>query len=499
MTRLACDGPTLIRAVAGAIANLERHVAEVDALNVFPVPDGDTGSNMLATMRASLAEAEALAGGERDIGRVAAALARGALRGARGNSGVILAQIVVGMSLGVDGRRRATGIQLADGLRRGAGSAYRSVVSPVEGTILTVIRDAAEAAAVAATDDRRVEAVLGAAIDAAARSVAGTPGLLPVLADAGVVDSGGLGLLRLLEGARQLDTHAGSAGRLAHAGPPRTSGTRAPHAHPGHAHDGGYGYETVFFLEPVDGGLDVEALRHELGDVGESVVVAGDRTAARVHVHGAHPDLAIAVGLRTGRLSDVAIVDLDAEVEPVALDRAGALVAVAEADGLAAVLASLGALVVRSPDAVGDAARAVDAERSIVLVAGDRATSDADEGAITGASVVRVRDVGALVAAALAFDAASSVEANVARMMAEAARVRSFAIADAPDLAEATVAGLRSHGASGFELATLYTGPRVGVAAVDAVRAAIAAAWPEVQVDAVLGAGPDDALLVALD
>ena len=99
MTRLACDGPTLIRSVAAAVANLQRHVAEVDALNVFPVPDGDTGSNMLATMRAALEEAEGLAPDERDLGRVATAIGRGALRGARGNSGVILAQILRGMTL----------------------------------------------------------------------------------------------------------------------------------------------------------------------------------------------------------------------------------------------------------------------------------------------------------------------------------------------------------------------------------------------------------------
>ena len=119
MTRLSCDGPTLIRSVAAAVANLERHVGEVDSINVFPVPDGDTGSNMLATLRAALAEAERLPMSERDLGLVADALGRGALRGARGNSGVILAQIIRGMTAGIDGRRRATGIDLAAGLRCG--------------------------------------------------------------------------------------------------------------------------------------------------------------------------------------------------------------------------------------------------------------------------------------------------------------------------------------------------------------------------------------------
>src|SRR5688572_8483312 len=164
MTRLSCDGPTLIRSVAAAVANLERHVGEVDAINVFPVPDGDTGSNMLATLRAALTEAERLPPADRELGRVADALGRGALRGARGNSGLILAEIIRGMTSGINGQRRATGTDLAAGLRRGTESAYRSVLDPVEGTILTVIRDAADAAETEAARYRHVERVLTAAI-----------------------------------------------------------------------------------------------------------------------------------------------------------------------------------------------------------------------------------------------------------------------------------------------------------------------------------------------
>ncbi len=208
MTRLYVDGPTLIRAVAAATRNLERHVDEVDSLNVFPVPDGDTGSNMLATMRAALAAAEALPDDQRDLDSVAEALSRGALSGARGNSGVILSQIIRGMTHGADGRRRASGLDLAQGLRKGSEVAYESVLTPVEGTILTVIRDAAEAAESAAGRQPHVEAVLAVVIEAAASSVQRTPMLLPVLSDAGVVDSGGQGLYRVLEGMLQVDPDA---------------------------------------------------------------------------------------------------------------------------------------------------------------------------------------------------------------------------------------------------------------------------------------------------
>ena len=141
------------------------------------------------------------------------AIGRGALRGARGNSGVILSQIIRGMTDGVDGRRRATGADLAAGLRRGAVAAYGSVVSPVEGTILTVIRDTAAAAEVAAEQRAPRRDRARRRIEAATGSVARTPRLLPILAETGVVDSGGQGLLRLLEGTRQLDGDDAGSGR----------------------------------------------------------------------------------------------------------------------------------------------------------------------------------------------------------------------------------------------------------------------------------------------
>ena len=256
MTRLYVDGPMLIRAVRAATRNLERHVDEVDSLNVFPVPDGDTGSNMLATMKSALAEAEALPEDERDLDSVADALSKGALTGARGNSGVILSQIIRGMTHGADGKRRATGIEFAEGLRKGSEVAYASVLTPVEGTILTVIRDAAEAAETAAGRQPHVEAVLAEAIEAAASSVQRTPMLLPVLEDAGVVDSGGQGLYRVLEGMLQVE--GGSRRRIVSR--PAQSGLRpAPAAAVEAIHDQGHtgidehGYETQYVISSPKG------------------------------------------------------------------------------------------------------------------------------------------------------------------------------------------------------------------------------------------------------
>ncbi len=289
MTRLFVDGPTVIRAVTAAVANLEAHVEEVDALNVFPVPDGDTGSNMLATMRAALAEAERLPEDGRDLDSVAEALSRGALTGARGNSGVILSQIIRGMTYGAEGRRRANGLDLAERLRMGSEVAYDAVLTPVEGTMLTVIRDAAEAAEAAAGRQPHVEAVLADVIAAAASSVQRTPTLLPVLEDAGVVDSGGQGLYRILEGALQVKPMEAEAQPSAARDAPFAS-LVAPGRAPLEGHEGvAHGYETEYMLASVDGRIDITELRRAIAGTGDSVVVAGDAWLARVHVHGERP------------------------------------------------------------------------------------------------------------------------------------------------------------------------------------------------------------------
>ena len=199
MARKACDGNGLLEAFRAAVGNLEAHVDEINELNVYPVPDGDTGSNMFATVKAALDEAEGIT--EITAERIAAAISFGSLMGARGNSGVITSQIFRGMAEGIAGKSRFNGLDLAHALSLGAKTAYGAVAKPVEGTILTVIREAAEAAVAKAEDTNDIEAVLAATVEAAEKSVARTPSLLPILREAGVVDSGGQGLLRLFQGA----------------------------------------------------------------------------------------------------------------------------------------------------------------------------------------------------------------------------------------------------------------------------------------------------------
>jgi len=324
VSRRSADGAAILRAFTAAVAHFETHVEEINALNVFPVPDGDTGTNMMATLRSALEEAEGVPEAERDASRVAAAISFGALMGARGNSGVILSQVFRGMSEAVKGRKRVNGLDLAHALSAGRVTAYAAVAKPVEGTILTVIREASAAAVMSAERDPDIEGVLTATVEQAERSVAKTPSLLPILREAGVVDSGGEGLYRLFQGA--LLHLSGGPGALAM---PIVSG-EAPRRATLVAHaDEGFGYETMFLLTAGVAGLDLDAIRVALDAIGESVLVAGDPRAVKVHVHNERPDAVIAYGLTLGNLSRISVENLDNQARDVLEARADAFTSVA--------------------------------------------------------------------------------------------------------------------------------------------------------------------------
>jgi DAK2 domain fusion protein YloV len=327
MARRACDGSGLLDAFRAAVANLEAHVDEINGLNVYPVPDGDTGSNMYATVKAALDEAEAVAGQPAE--RIAAAISFGALMGARGNSGVITSQIFRGMADGLGGKRRFNGLDLAHALSEGARTAYGAVAKPVEGTILTVIRESAAAAVEAAERDNDIETVLGATLAGAERSVAKTPSLLAILREAGVVDAGGQGLYRLFQGA--LLHLVGQAPVTT--GPRRAAAGAKPSTLVAHA-DEGFGYETMFLLQAVGHGpLDLDAIRDHLESIGESVLVAGDGRALKVHVHNERPDLVIGYGLGLGSLSRISVENLDNQARDVRETRAAAFTGGVESSG----------------------------------------------------------------------------------------------------------------------------------------------------------------------
>ncbi|MEE8442357.1 MAG: DAK2 domain-containing protein, partial [Dehalococcoidia bacterium] len=195
------SGDDLRRMFTAGRSSVESNVTTINALNVFPVPDGDTGTNMLLTLRAADEELAGLAGAS--AGRQAQAIAQGTLMGARGNSGVILSQFFHGWAQGLQGTDTFGGKELAEALSHGTDAAYKAVAKPVEGTILTVIKEAARAAQAAVdAGEKGAREVWEQACRGARRALAETPDLLPVLKEAGVVDAGGLGLVALMEGVR---------------------------------------------------------------------------------------------------------------------------------------------------------------------------------------------------------------------------------------------------------------------------------------------------------
>ena len=329
MPRRTCDGAGLLGAFRAAVAGLEAAVDEVNALNVFPVPDGDTGSNMVATVRAALAEAEAL-GPTVSAERVASAAAFGALMGARGNSGVITSQILRGLAEGLAGKTKFNGLDLANALDQGTKAAYGAVAKPVEGTILTVIREASAAAVASAERERTLDAVMGSTVAAAHAAVAKTPTLLAILREAGVVDSGGQGLFRLMEGAHAfLSGDVEAAAPRAVAKPVAVTGEPQHGAPPGAGmRDEGFGFETMFMaMAAPDKPLDVDGIRAHYESIGESVLVAGDARAIKVHIHNERPDQVLAYALGLGTLSKITIENLDTQTEDVRETRAAAFAA----------------------------------------------------------------------------------------------------------------------------------------------------------------------------
>jgi len=265
----------------------------VNALNVFPVPDGDTGTNMSLTMCAALEEVGD--GLDASVSDVARAVARGALMGARGNSGVILSQILRGFARVLQGKDIFDGNDLAEAFQEGAATAYKGVMKPVEGTILTVARESAEAAAQAASAGYDVEQVLATALAEAEASLERTPSLLAVLAEAGVVDAGAQGYVHILKGMLRY-MRGESVESLA------PIAIQAPHAHPP---DGQYNYDTQFVIKGTN--LNIEAIRQGISTMGDSVLVVGDDQTVKVHVHCDHPGLALDYGIKQGQVTSVIV------------------------------------------------------------------------------------------------------------------------------------------------------------------------------------------------
>lgn len=347
--RYVVDGQGFKRLVRAALAWLQRHQAAINALNVYPVPDGDTGTNMVLTMRSAWAEIEDSP--ERNVGRVARQMAHGALMGARGNSGVILSQIWRGFSRSLDEKEVLQSEDLADACREGSATAYKGVVKPVEGTILTVARAVADAADRAAERSDNLVSILERMVFAAHEAVVLTPSLLPVLEEAGVVDAGGQGLFIILEGMLRYmrGERVGEDVQLTESVDLLSEGMSPA--------DTGYAYDVQFLV--VGDNLDVDGIRERIAQMGDCPLAVGDPTTVKVHVHVSDPGVPISYGASIGSIRDVVVEDMQAQYQDFVVDRERSpgttvstgtsqaigdigVVAVVPGDGLARVFQSLG-------------------------------------------------------------------------------------------------------------------------------------------------------------
>lgn len=296
------DGQDLKKALLSGAAWLEEHREQINALNVFPVPDGDTGSNMSRTMQAAVKGIEK--SDDHSAAVISAKLAHSALLGARGNSGVILSQILRGLALGLEKQTTFTASDLAQAMQEAQRLAYRAVIKPVEGTILTVVRETAEAAKISVERDSDLAGLLQDMVIAARQSVARTPELLPALKQAGVVDSGGQGLCTILEGIWRY-VRGESSTQLPNIPPNQPTEVKKGVV----TVEEEFGYEVVFLLRGK--GLDVEAIRQTIIDMGGvSTVVAGDEKLLKVHTHTEQPGKILDYGVSLGSLLDINIENL---------------------------------------------------------------------------------------------------------------------------------------------------------------------------------------------
>lgn len=414
-------GPTIRSWMALSVELLGQQREEIDRLNVFPVPDGDTGTNLYLTLEAA---ADALNEVEGTSAVLAEAMAHGALLGARGNSGVITSQILRGFADAIiDAPGHSAEQVFVDGLSRAAESAYRAVAVPREGTILSVIRAAAEGATTVAQE--RLRQIAQEAQDAAEEALARTPEQLQVLRDAGVVDAGGRGLVVMLDALRRAVT--GERAPLTSRRPVVTLTAHAPVA----GYDGPE-YEVMYLLD-ADDEAAVSQLRESLDELGDSVVVVGGRGLWNIHVHTDDVGAAIERGVETGRPHRIRVTRL---LEADSLRERGrgtadgrGIVVVAHGEQLAEFLEESGATVVRAPargrPSTGELLDGIKRAHAneVIILPSDRDTTPVAEAAAAAArdsgvraSVVPTRAVVQSLAALAVHDPAARLEDDLVAM-----------------------------------------------------------------------------------
>ena len=538
-------GADLAKALTAGFRCLERYRDTINALNVYPVPDGDTGTNMLLTMRAGIPqEAPAPAAA---VGTVAAQLADGAFWEARGNSGVILSQFFKGIAQGLAGLEVCAPADLTAAFQAATDAAYRAVGNPVEGTMLTVIRCAAESLEKETGAASDITAHWKTALDAAQIALDDTPNLLPRLKEAGVVDAGGMGIVAILGGAyaylagqdvEQLDLGfpavAGDSAQLTAAAVESDFLDASTEAQ--------WGYCTQFLIQGES--LDLEQVRAELAQTADSLVIVGDERVIRVHIHIADPGAALTYGVALGELSQIKIDNMNLQNQDWAAGHQAArpenggpppsdlaFVAVAPGDGLAQLFRDSGcAAVVSGGQTMNPSvaqlvnAAAASGGREVILLPNNKNVAiTADQAAerendAQQLYVIPTRTVAQGVAAALAFNAQLPAAANLQAMQNAVAAVVSIEVTRAVrattldgvavaagdymglvegDLAvvqdtpeAALLSALAGVGITDDHIVTLYRGVDAAPEQAELVARQIEEQTPGIQVDLVYGGQP---------
>ncbi len=343
---MSINGQLLRDAVISGANNVRNKRVEVDELNVFPVPDGDTGTNMSMTIGNAIGELSNIPDGA-PVGEVAKKAASAMLRGARGNSGVILSLLFRGLSKGLAGKDEANSAELSAALKLGVDAAYKSVMKPTEGTILTVVREAWENTEKIASRST-TELFFESFIDEAKKSLERTPELLPVLKKAGVVDAGGMGLVVILEGMHSVISGRGMISD-------ESEKMKSAAASEAEKSEMKFGYGTEFVIKKNAGAKDPTALSAYLETIGDSIAIADEDDFIHVNVHTDHPGKALEEGLKFGSLTKVTVTNLSEKTEnlvkasksnrksPVEPVNEFGFVAVAAGAGLEALFRDLGA------------------------------------------------------------------------------------------------------------------------------------------------------------
>lgn len=446
MENMTIGGAMLKEMFLTGAALLEKNRAYIDSLNVFPVPDGDTGTNMSMTMQSAVKEIQNCKG--TNVSDIAAAASLGALKGARGNSGVILSQILRGFARALSGKEEMAPENFAAALMTGTEAAYKAVMKPKEGTMLTVARMMAEAVTKEANEGANLYKLIDVMIDEGERALRLTPELLPVLKEAGVVDSGGKGLVTILRGFKmvidgeEVDEYVPT---------PQQNTAEITGNEEGAdleaLDDIEFGYCTEFFIIHLDESFseaDLDKLREKLMKIGDSVVVAHDSDFIKIHVHSNCPGKILQLALRLGEIDRIKIENMREQNRELLAnmkknEKENALVAVSISDGIDEVykaigvnnLISGGQTMNPSIDSITKAIRRANARNVFVLpnnsniiMAAQQAAAISDRNVIVIPSKTMMQGL----SAALAYSDDVDVETNTERMTAAIKQVLSGSV-----------------------------------------------------------------------